>query len=528
MNKYLDFKINSGLYFLPLLFVLNAAQSETPVKHDAKAGTAEKATEEECRLAKINMKKKVPLPGSLSFFITSAASKVYIISNGNQIYDPTTEKIESVPGGIDPVPTPDGAFVTVPDVSVNDPASGQVGSSDSHGKNFQTSGETPHQRRILATPTQVYNDLTPEAAKAQRILDGIAEEKADDDHIHITLDGNSGLAFYSSDDVNEAIQNGKSAKNIKPAFIDEKFHGSYQSLGVLSSNENITTYRAVNDGNWADYERNNKSGKIERVRGESATPCAGERGRAEGSEISHQLPMLSKDGRYLGVYIPERRSSVVYEINRDDPSKCKEVVNIGFPAGKIDFAPDNSKITFHIDNHGIEENQFSNIGASAEDRHGPGVVNKSKDTIVLHLKNQKKQTDYRRQLKSVNYRPNTIVGIQGFSRLSAHPAPGTGTYYPRFVDNNTVVAAHEEYSKFSLEYFDLEKTKVHPWWVPGVKKEPGAAVLANYALGSLWHNVCWAGKGQDIPSLTQQSLLVQNINPEDCVRLIEKKLGAPC
>ena len=114
------------------------------------------------------------------------------------------------------------------------------------------------------------------------------------------------------------------------------------------------------------------------------------------------------------------------------------------------------------------------------------------------------------------------MGIQGFSRLSAHPAPGTGTYYPRFVDNNTVVAAHEEYSKFSLEYFDLEKTKVHPWWVPGVKKEPGAAVLANYALGSLWHNVCWAGKGQDIPSLTQQSLLVQNINPEDCVRLIEK------
>ncbi len=62
------------------------------------------------------VEKRIPLPDEVNYF-TRASSRGevgFATNKGNRILDLNTEKLNEAPGTIDPVPSPDGAFLTVP------------------------------------------------------------------------------------------------------------------------------------------------------------------------------------------------------------------------------------------------------------------------------------------------------------------------------------------------------------------------------------------------------------------------------
>jgi mono/diheme cytochrome c family protein len=300
-----------------------------------------------------------------------------------------------------------------------------------------------------------------------------------------------GLTFYDLHATKEEAKAGKSRTELSDIGRDPDFGESYQSLGAYQK-DGKTIYRALSVSHLRDYTAG-ADGRIAPVDSASGAPRACK--NLAGMRL--QLPMISKDGQYLSTYNMDTQTTVIYRISPENPSNCEKVIDLGMPTGKVDFNADSSKITFHVDNLAGTHQSFGGLSREY-----------SKDVMVMQLK---KGPD------------GLLNGIDGYARLSTNVKGGTGTYYPRFRMDGSIVAMRDrgDGNGHSLAYFSTKNLKFADPWSPKTANgtEASRGVHAEYALSDLWRKTC----GSSIPSATQARWLALSLDPTGCRLLIERE-----
>ncbi len=462
-------------YATPIALLTWAAWAQ----HDAgEASAPEDTIDPACLVSDVNLLREEELTGrSLSYFISSADDAVVFISEGNKMKLEGSNHVMELPGAIDPVVTPDARFFTVPDFPLEAPASEPA--PEATPSTGPVAPDPRHFRENEAVDAEGYEDLVPEG--------GEFDPSIGEGGPFVP----SGLAFFDLQAAKQQAKDGKASADLKPIYIDPDFTGSYQSMGTFKKNGK-TFYRALNDGSVRDYVAG-PGGSIGPAdpEGTVGSLCS----NVPNMDGLRQLPMISKDGQYVSFYETGRQTTVIYKLSPEDPSLCEKVLDLGFPTGKVDFNADNSMITFHVDNFNLDTSQFASIE--------PGY---SKDIMVMKLK------------KGPN---GAIQGVDGYSRLTARPDDGAGTYYPRFRKDGSIVAARDHGDRFSLAYFKTQGLKFTDPWTPklGARGEPSQRVHAEYALGGLWRQAC----GSKVPTATQARWMALSLDPVACRKLVETK-----
>ncbi len=270
--------------------------------------------------------------------------------------------------------------------------------------------------------------------------------------------------------------------------IDGARVGSYQSMGTLEDKgDGKPTYRILSGSlTIGEY----KIGKGQT--GHSRTVCD-DNGR-------YQLPMLSKDGKYIAAYDSDEGVTKIMEIQSDN--SCKDVLNLGFPTGKVEFAYDGSAVTFHADSFSQSDvgNQFGSPSG--------GTV---KNVYVLDL------TKDGNKLKAGALR-----------RITDNSVPGHNSYYPSFTLDGKVAFIHGEpkgretsSSLYSFRRVPFREASASAFPPAGETTcREGAA--ATFALGGLMQRVCTKLFEGTNASGTEATLWALSLQPEACQKLVSQ------
>jgi hypothetical protein len=117
--------------------------------------------------------------------------------------------------------------------------------------------------------------------------------------------------------------------------------GLYQSVGVLSIQNQKITARLIAESAYdthpvQDFVYDSSSNTL-KLTATSQGICPG---------FSIKLPMLSKDGHFLGGLDLQTNKSAIWEIQSD--FTCIKIHDLGIKTGKLNFDSQNSKVTYHI------------------------------------------------------------------------------------------------------------------------------------------------------------------------------------
>lgn len=266
--------------------------------------------------------------------------------------------------------------------------------------------------------------------------------------------------------------------------------GSYQSMGVIKDPPGgKPTYRVI-AGSLMISEINMET-KEEKNRENHA---CGEQGR-------YQLPMISKDGKYISVYDTEDGVTKILEYKKG--SNCKEVLNLGYATGKVEFAYDGSAITFHTDSFNKEDvgNQFKSP-----------QMDMVKNVFVLDIE---KDGD---KLKAGTLR-----------KITDNVKPGENSYYPSFTTDGKVAFIHvdpkgrsdgrPQYSFRRVPYKNVNTSIASPLHDNNKCQE---ATASTFALGALMQRVCSELFQGSAAGGTEAALWALSLNPDACQKLVEK------
>lgn len=292
---------------------------------------------------------------------------------------------------------------------------------------------------------------------------------------------NDGMAFHHSDEAILAALEGKPSES-KP-FVDERLKGVYQSIGKQGD-----TYSVITDYKGASIARYKMEDQKFTTVGDVTPLCKNIPG------IHSDLPMLSKDGKYLSSYDSQSRSAKIYSLNGND---CTLAVDLGFPTGKVSFNSDSSQITFHLDQFGeFDDGWFSGIG-------------KDKVKNVVSLKLEK----------------NGEKLIPGeWSLVSKVTSAGDGGYYPDYdqAGNIYFLEDRDNYFQFvkvrqdQLEWFpfDAKVFRISGDCENCVVAPPKSSLEI---LSAMWGRVC----DQAGINLANSPLHATAIDPLECKKMVE-------
>jgi hypothetical protein len=190
-------------------------------------------------------------------------------------------------------------------------------------------------------------------------------------------------------------------------------------------------------------------------------------------------PFISKDGRYVAAYTSPTAGNAytagaslkVFEITSTDPSAgtttCAQVADLGFAAGKADFAFDNSMLAFHS-SQGAYLTPFVNGGLPS------GTIT---DVFVARF-------DVDAQ--------GRIAGTTGVQRLSTSLTSGVGSYFPAFFPDgklfflsNRIPRDVEGERRFDFRVVDPAARG----WRTALPSDPTLAAMWS-ELGALWQAAC--------------------------------------
>ncbi len=322
--------------------------------------------------------------------------------------------------------------------------------------------------------------------------------------------------FYDAGEVKSAMQKGEAF--ITPSSVgkgDSSAQSPYQSIGVLSQTNEKTSYMYLSDvkeGNAsadleyfiADVDHTGKTLTTQK----SGTLC---------SNIPQgNTPMVSQDGKYVSILNTTTRSTQIYRINLE--GSCPMMVDLGIPTGKVsfDFNANPRRIAFHVDRASTNVTWFSGLGK--------GIT---KDTYVMDLS------------VTAPDRDNEKWNVTGVQRLGVHSEESTGTYYPRFRKDGTLVAISVDNeprtidgvtisnTNYYLDVFQPRNGRTNKVYDPAMMLDPFCdngtlkdKAFAPLALAYLWKNAC------DQSSMTDRYrdslLLPPSMDHDACIALVDR------
>lgn len=291
-----------------------------------------------------------------------------------------------------------------------------------------------------------------------------------------------GLQFYHSRDVLQATLDG-TYRELKP--FNSKLGGVYQSIGVKDGKYKIITDK---DGvSMADFEYSDEGPK---QTSEIYRPCQNI------PSMGTDLPMLSKDGRFLSAYDSQSGSTKIFKVNGKN---CDLSLDLGYGTGKVSFNADSSQIAFHVDQFSeFESGYFSGVGKD-----------KIKNVVVLNLEES----------------PEGKLTPSSWALASQVVKPGNGGYYPDFdkhgnvyfiedVDNNFQMV---KVSADTLEFREMEENllfgKKHCVSCNGETNVKSATDI----LAKMWVDIC--GKEDALPMHHYRELVLA-IDTMECMKMV--------
>ena len=161
--------------------------------------------------------------------------------------------------------------------------------------------------------------------------------------------------------------------------------------------------------------------------GEVARLCPGK---------TYKTIMISKTSKYVGVYDPTSGTSKI--VTGD--GTCREVLDLGYPTGKIEFTYDDARIAFHVDHIQSQAGSyFSGVNGSV-----------TKDVYTLDL---------------VENADGSVSGAN-MRRMGATLEKGSGSYYPAFDEHGRVVYAHDDSNIFSFHVVHPDDMADYEMYLP--------------------------------------------------------------
>lgn len=292
-----------------------------------------------------------------------------------------------------------------------------------------------------------------------------------------------GLQFYSEKEVIEGTKAGK-YKEMKGA--NSELTGVYQSIGVNKdgSYNIISDANGVSMGNF-NYSRDGGP----KLKGAIEKPCSNY------PEMGTDLPMISKDGRFLSTYDPKSKSTKIYKLHGKE---CEMALDLGYGTGKVSFNKDSSQIAFHVDQFTeFQEGYFSGV-----------AKDKVKNVVVLNLEESS----------------DGALKPTSWAMASHNIKPGDGGYYPDFDKNGNIYFMEDVGNNFQFVKVDPKNLDFHEMQ-SGLKfgkshehtAECEASEAATDILAKLWKDVC---KESPIP-LEKYPELTSAIDPVECKKMVE-------
>ena len=269
----------------------------------------------------------------------------------------------------------------------------------------------------------------------------------------------------------------------KAQGFEVKMPGVYQSVGKVKDG-----YKVATDHEKLSIVNLDSAGKII---SDIKRPCGNIK------NFPTDLPMLSKDGKFLSVYDSKSKSTKLFNIEHD---KCSLALDLGFGTGKVSFNMDSSQISFHLDQFDTtldESGWFSGI-----------YKDKVKNVVVMNL-------DKTKDGKLV---PSSWALASGHTRL------GDGGYYPDFDAKGNLYYMEDIDNQFQI-------VKVLPSQLEFRKYSHG--VIANQnsidcdnlapnivnTVAQMWTDLC---KNSQKVSLTQEKSLIATLDPVLCLKMIDE------
>ena len=275
-----------------------------------------------------------------------------------------------------------------------------------------------------------------------------------------------GMSLYETSAV---LKEGDAAK---PLLTDYDLGGVYQSCAVLSAVGRRTTYRVVTDSNgevsYRDYQVkyfNSQPAQVTPLR-EATLRCP---------EMNLKTIIISKTGKYLSAYLPEQGTTKIFNIE-GRTGACKEVADIGYATGKLEFNYDDTRIAFHVDYFSSQAGDYFS-----------GVSNDmSKDVFTLDIARGS----------------GGVLNLRNLRRISTARGKGSGSYYPSFAKNGDLLFLNDDGNFYSFHNVRPDRIPAYAPLLPPPDGWPGgrppAGVPADWneklhaasVVGSLWSKRC--------------------------------------
>lgn len=286
----------------------------------------------------------------------------------------------------------------------------------------------------------------------------------------------SGIQFFPGKEMIDASFAGK-PDTVTP--VNSTLGGVYQSIGK-SKDGKFTMISDAGGVSMIDYEYGpNGPRNVSQPR----RPCRGlNYGKTD-------LPMLSKDGRFLSLYDAESKSTKIFKMNNGD---CSLALDLGYGSGKVSFNADSTQIAFHIDQFSdFQTGYFSGVGKD-----------KIKNVMVMNIE----------ETSDGKLNPTS------WALASRHTRPGNGGYYPDFDKQGNIYFMEDVDNNFQfvkVNQSNLEFRPMHGDLVFGnVNCAPEATPSAPVILANMWKEVC----GKDNLAGPE---LIMGINPADCRKMVD-------
>ena len=322
--------------------------------------------------------------------------------------------------------------------------------------------------------------------------------------------------FYRADNYRRALAAGQPSASSPRLGTGQGAEAAYQSVGVVQDGAQQSRYLYISDaqnGNArADLgffvaDVNHQNGQFNQVKSGSLCPNIDE---------AH-TPMISPDGQYLSILNPRTRSTQIYRLpayNQLDGGNCQMVSDLGVPTGKVsfDFSANPRRLAFHVDQSNTNVGWFASIDEG-----------RTKDTYVMELGVTAPGTASERW------------SINEVQRLGLHTEAGTGTYYPRWRRDGTLVAMSIETGasgnpEYYLDVFNPEFGKSVAGNAinlrdPAVGCDANArANFASLAIAYLWQQMC---DESELPMRGRDYLRITPwLNRDSCLELVNERWDA--